>query len=161
MNSSFPYLEFMNIAKECRSVLINDILSDNASELYDALYDGINRKVLFETKLQLQELMWLELHWKNIEDKINSYSFSERERKRCLSMFIQWYGAFLKKWGYEEFEINFVEERTKILRDIIDVSNNWEEKKKRMSVFFKKGKKEREKKIEEIREGRYKDGKKI
>ena len=130
-------------------------------ELYDALYDGINRKVLFETKLQLQELMWLELHWKNIEDKINSYSFSERERKRCLSMFIQWYGAFLKKWSYKEFEINVFEERTKILRGIIDMGNNWEEEQKRKRVFFKKRKKELEKKIEEIREGRYKDGEKI
>lgn len=161
MNSSFPYIEFINLAKECRSILINDILSDNASELYDALYDGTNRKVLFETELQLQELMWLELHWKKIEDKINSYSFSERERKRYLSMFIQWYGAFLKKWSYEEFEINVFEERTKILRGIIYTSNNWEEEQKRKSVFFKKRKKELEKKIEEIREGRYKDGKKI
>ncbi len=76
-------------------------------------------------------------------------------------MFIQWYGGFLKKWSYEEFEINVFEERTKILRGIIDVSNNWEEEQKRKSVFFKKRKKELEKKIEEIREGRYKDGEKI
>lgn len=76
-------------------------------------------------------------------------------------MFIQWYGGFLKKWSYEEFEINVFEERTNILRGIIDAGNNWEEKKKRMSVFLKKRRKELEKKIEEIRKEQYKDGKKI
>lgn len=92
MNSSFPYIEFINLAKECRSILINDILSDNASELYDALYDGTNRKVLFETELQLQELMWLELHWKKIEDKINSYSFSEREEEVPINVYSMVWG---------------------------------------------------------------------
>lgn len=76
-------------------------------------------------------------------------------------MFIQWYGGFLKKWSYEEFEINVFEERTNILRGIIDAGNNWEEEQKRKSVFLKKRRKELEKKIEEIRKEQYKDGKKI
>lgn len=96
MNSSFPYIEFINLAKECRSILINDILSDNASELYDALYDGTNRKVLFETELQLQELMWLELHWKKIEDKINSYSFRRERGRGTYQCLFNGMGDFLK-----------------------------------------------------------------
>ena len=60
MRNSYPYLEFMRIARECRNILIADTLHTNSPDLYDALYSDC-RSQIFQIKIELYEIKWLEL----------------------------------------------------------------------------------------------------
>ena len=80
MNSDYPYLEFIRIAKECRDILIEDTLSSNSLDLYDALYSN-SQSQIYQTKLELYEIKWIELHWRKINETIENSDCSPSERK--------------------------------------------------------------------------------
>ena len=52
VSSDYPYLEFIRIAKECRNILIDDTLSSNSPDLYDALYSD-SKGQIYQIKLEL------------------------------------------------------------------------------------------------------------
>ena len=140
MNSNYPYLEFIKIAKECRVDLINDTLDSNSPDLYNALYSNSKNKICL-IKLELYEIEWLELHWKKITETIENKVHTPKEQKELISMFIKWYKIFVDNWGYTEFDIGIFEEKKNILKFIILVNNKWEKNLKEMKVFFERSKK--------------------
>lgn len=140
MISDYPYLEFIRIAKECRTILINDTLSSNSPDLYDALYSN-SQSQIYQIKLELYEIKWIELHWKKINETIESRDCSSVERKEFISMFAKWYRDFVSNWNYTEFDAVIFEERMNILKALISVNSEWEINLKRMKVSFERSKK--------------------
>lgn len=151
MNKSFPYLEFLNIAKECRKNMILDTLEGNSPDLYGALYSDFDSEI-YEIKMELYELKWIESYWKEIEDVIERKEFSVKEKKELISMFSKWYENFVNAWNYTKFDTVVFEEKRKILRALITVNNDWENNLKRMKVSFDKSIKLLNKKIIELEE---------
>lgn len=151
MNKNFPYLEFLNIAKECRKNMILDTLEGNSPDLYDALYSNFDSKI-YEIKMELYELKWIESYWKEIEGVIERREFSVKEKKELISMFSKWYENFVNAWNYTKFDTVVFEERRKILHALITVNNDWENNLKRMKVSFDKSIKLLNEKIKELEE---------
>lgn len=151
MKNSFPYLEFLNIAKECRKNMILDTLEYNSPDLYDALYSSSSSKV-YEIKMELYELKWIESYWKEIEKAIEKKEFSVKEKKELISMFSKWYENFVDAWNYTKFDTVVFEERRKILQALINVNNDWENNLKRIKVSFDKNIKLLNEKIKEFEE---------
>ena len=140
MNSDYPYLEFIRIAKECRDILIEDTLSSNSPDLYDALYSN-SQSQIHQTKLELYEIKWIELHWRKINETIENSDCSPSEKKELISIFAKWYRDFVSNWNYTEFDTVIFEERMNILKSLISVNNEWESNLKRMKVSFEQSKK--------------------
>lgn len=149
MNSDYPYLEFIRIAKECRDILIEDTLSSNSPDLYDALYSN-SQSQIHQTKLELYEIKWIELHWRKINETIENSDCSPSERKELISMFAKWYRDFVSNWNYTEFDTVIFEERMNILKSLISVNNEWESNLKRMKVSFEQSKKILSEKIKSL-----------
>ena len=149
MNSDYPYLEFIRIAKECRDILIEDTLSSNSPDLYDALYSN-SQSQIHQTKLELYEIKWIELHWRKINETIENSDCSPSERKELISMFAKWYRDFVSNWNYTEFDTVIFEERMNILKSFISVNNEWESNLKRMKVSFEQSKKILSEKIKSL-----------
>lgn len=151
MNNSFPYLEFIRIAQECRKEMVLDTLEGNSSDLYDALYSSFESKI-HEIKLELYELKWLESYWDEIEEVINYRDLSVKEKKELIAMFSKWYESFVSAWNYTVFDTVIFEERRKILQAMITVNSDWEKNLKRMKVSFDKSIKMLNQKIKEFKE---------
>lgn len=149
MISDYPYLEFIRIAKECRTILIEDTLSSNSPDLYDALYSNFKSQI-HEIKLELYEIKWIELHWKKINETIENRYCSPMKRKELISMFAKWYRDFVSNWNYTEFDAVIFEERMNILKALISVNSEWEINLKRMRVSFEQSKKLLNEKIKAI-----------
>ena len=154
MNSDYHYLEFIRIAKECRDILIEDTLSSNSPDLYDALYSN-SQSQIHQTKLELYEIKWIELHWRKINETIENSDCSPSERKELISMFAKWYRDFVSNWNYTEFDTVIFEERMNILKALISVNNEWESNLKRMKVSFEQSKKILNEKIKSLEMGEY------
>lgn len=146
MKSDYPYLEFIRIAKECREILIEDVIKTNSPDLYDALYSNVNN-IIYETKLELYEIKWIELHWRKINEAIETRDCTLSEKKEMISMFAKWYKDYVSNWNYTEFEAVIFEERMNILKALISVNNEWEKDLKRMKVSFEKSRKRLNEKI--------------
>lgn len=140
MSSDYPYLEFIKIAKECRIVLIEDTLSSNSPDLFDALYSN-SQSQIHHIKLELYEIKWIELHWKKISEAIENRVCTPTERKELISMFAKWYRDFVSNWNYTEFDTVIFEERMNVLKALISVNSEWERNLKRMKVSFEQSKK--------------------
>lgn len=151
MDEKFPCFEFLKIFKECREKLIHDTLDQDSPDLYDALYSDCKSKI-YDVKMMLYELKWIELHWSKIENIVEKKEFSIREKKELISMFSKWYESFLSDWNYTKFDTVVLNERQKILYALITVNNDWEKNIKRMKVLFDKDIKVLNKKILEFKE---------
>lgn len=149
MISDYSYLEFIRIAKECRTILIEDTLSSNSPDLYDALYSSFKSRI-YEVKLELYEIKWIELHWKKINEAIENRDCSVMEKKELVSMFAKWYRDFVSNWNYTEFDVAIFEERMNILKALISVNSEWEINLKRMKVSFEQSKKLLNEKIKAV-----------
>ena len=151
MNSNFPYLEFLEIAKAKREEMILDTYEENSPDLYDALYSNPHQEIS-KIKLEYYELKWIESYWKSIESSVASKEFSDKEKKELISKFSKWYDDFICGWNYTSFDAVVSEERRKILKALITVNNDWEKNIKRMNVLFEKDFKTLNKKIQELQE---------
>lgn len=140
MASDYPYLEFIRIAKECRDTLIADTLEINSPDLYDALYSN-SKSQIYQTKLELYEIKWIELHWEKINETIENRDCSLKEKKELISLFAKWYRDFVSNWNYTEFDTIIFEERMNILKTLISVNNEWDQNLKRMRVTFEQSRK--------------------
>lgn len=149
MNRDFPYLKMLDISRECRDTMVEDILKDNSPDLYDALYSNVDSKI-HEIKLELYEVKWIEMHWEKIRYAIDKRECSIAEKKELVSMFANWYKDFISNWNYTEFDKIIFEERMSILQALISVNSDWEQNIKRMQVSFKQSKKILNKKIKEF-----------
>lgn len=137
MNTTYPYLEFLRISKECRDILIADTLEGNSPDLYDALYSNPKSEI-HEIKLELYEIKWMELHWRKITEAVEKRVCSVSEKKELVSLYAKLYGDFVSDWNYTEFDTIIFEERMSILKALISVNNEWEQNLKRMKVSFER-----------------------
>ena len=152
MNSDYPHYVFLQIARECREELIQDTLSNNSPDLYDALYSDINSEI-FNVKMELYQLKWIERHWTKISEIIEKKNLSSTEKRILVSQFSEWYLKFISEWQYTEFDSLVFEERKNILKALISVNNEWDNNIKRMKVSFEQSKKKLNKKITELERG--------
>lgn len=146
MNIYYPYLEFIKIVKECRNILIDDTLKSNSPDLFDALYSDANSKV-YNIKLELYEIKWIEIHWKKINEIIENSECSLSEKKEMISTFSKLYKDYYSNWKYAELDNIIFEERINILKSLISVNSKWDNNLKRMKVLFEQQKKILDKKI--------------
>lgn len=151
MNDKFPYLEFLDIIKKQRQLMIFDTLEGNSPDLFNALYSNSDSKIS-EIKLELYEIQWIQSYWNEIEKIVEKRNITIREKKKLISMFSKWFESFVSGWNYTAFDIVAFEERMKILRALITVNNDWEKNLKRMKVSFNKSIKMLEDKIRELEE---------
>ena len=131
--------------------MILDTLEGNSPDLYDALYSNSWSKI-YEMKMELYELKWIESYWKEIERVIERKEYTVREKKELVSMFSKWYENFVDAWNYTKFDTVVFEERRKILHTLITVNDEWENNIKRMKVSFDKSRKLLNDKIKELEE---------
>lgn len=150
--NKFPYLKFLKISKECREELIKDTLKDNSPDLYDALYSSIDSEI-YNVKIELYELKWIELYWDKLIDGVESKDISVSEKKELISMLAKWYIRFVANWNYSDFDTLIFEEKKNILRRMISVNNEWEQSIKQMKVSFEKSKKRLNARIKELELG--------
>ena len=151
MNDKFPYLEFLDIIKKQRQLMIFDTLEGNSPDLFNALYSNSDSKII-EIKLELYEIQWIQSYWNEIEKIVEKRNITIREKKKLISMFSKWFESFVSGWNYTAFDIVAFEERMKILRALITVNNDWEKNLKRMKVSFNKSIKMLGDKIRELEE---------
>lgn len=149
MTKDFPYMKFLEISKKSRTQLLNDTLKNESMDLYDALYSDVNKEI-FNIKMELYELKWIEAHWKMITDELEKKDISETERKELISMFARWYKPFVANWNYSEFDTLIFEEKINILQSLISVNNDWEQNIKQMKVSFEQSKKKLDARISEL-----------
>ena len=149
MVKDFPYMKFLEISKKCRQQLINDTVKKESADLYDALYSDVNKEI-FNIKMELYELKWIEAHWKYITDEVEKKDISEKEKQDLISIFARWYKPFVANWNYSEFDTLIFEEKINILQSLIAVNNDWEQNVKQMKVSFEQSKKRLNAKIKEL-----------
>ena len=149
MKNSYPYLKIIEVIKECRLNLIEDTLSSNSPDLYDALYSN-PKKEIYSLKLELYEIQWIEMHWKMTIEIIENVEVALSEKKEWISQSAKWYKNFLKDFNYIEFDVISCEERMNILKALIATNREWENHLKRLKVSFDRDKKILNEKIKEI-----------
>lgn len=152
MSVNYPYCELLRIIEECRNTFIQDTLLNNSSDLYDALYSDVNSEI-FCIKMELYELLWIELHWKKIVDIIERYEMDSIDKKKLVSFFSEWYLNFISQWNFTELDFLVFEERKNILKALISANNEWDNNLKRMKVTFEQNKKSLTRKIKELERG--------
>ena len=149
MNKDYPYRLLLKIAEECREELIQDTLTKTSPDLYDALYSNINSKI-FPVKMELYELLWLELHWTKLSEAIEQQELTFSEKENIVLLFSEWYLKFISEWQYTTLDSILIKERKKILKALIWTNNEWDKNIKRMKVSFEQSKKELNIKISEL-----------
>jgi hypothetical protein len=152
MEKDFPYLKFIEIARECRLKLINDTLYGDSIDLYDALYSDVNTEI-YDVKIELYELEWVENHWEKIIDIVENKDITLSEKKELISMFAKWYEQFVSNWNYSEFDVLIFEDKMNILKSLISIDNEWERSIKKMKVSLEQSKKSLKARIKALEEG--------
>ena len=150
MNKDFPYLEFMKILIECRNKIVDDTLENNSPDLYDALYSDVNSKV-FDVKMELYELKWMEMHWKMAIHSTEKKELTNKEKKEIVSMFAEWYKQFISHWSYLDLDIVIFEERINILETLVLINNKWEQNLKKIEVSFEQSRRQLNERIKELK----------
>ncbi len=140
MIENFAYLTFLNITKECRNELIDDILKGESVDLYDALLSDGNSEI-GKIKMEYYELTWLELHWTKIVKVIDENEFEINFNIELLSLFSKWYLDYVANWNYTELDNLFFEEKARILKNLISLSSKWDNEIKNMKITFAREKK--------------------
>lgn len=146
------YLTLRDILKDCRLRIIEDTLEGKSDDLYDALYDNADSEI-FNIKLELYELGWIELHWKRITDSIEKKDFTNMEKRNLISAYAKWYEQFVSHWNYSELDVLIIEDRMNILRTIISANDEWDQSLKKMEVSFSQSRKELNTRIKELKKG--------
>ena len=149
MDSDYTDIELLKIARECRKSLVNDTLMSNSPELFDALCCDAKSEI-YEVKMELYEIGWLELHWKKICESIDNVSCSFAEKKEMVAEFANGYKALVSQWNYTEFDSCIFDERVDILKALVSADSVWEQELKRMKVSFEQDRKILNKKIKKL-----------
>lgn len=149
MNDDFPYLAFMEVLRMGRNQLIEDTAEGCSEDLYDALYCKADTDI-YNVKMELYELLWIEGHWNRLINRLEEKEGIEKEKKEIISLFANWFKSFVNNWNYSELDILIFEEKMNILRSLISVNNEWEKNIKKMKVSFEKSKKQMKTRIKEL-----------
>ncbi len=76
----------LQISRECRDNLIKDTLNNTNKDLIDILYDNVNSEI-FNVRIELYELKWIESHWKMITDVLEHKDITIGKKRFDFNVF--------------------------------------------------------------------------
>ena len=147
----------MEILEKGREKMVNDTMQCCSPALYDALY-SMKDSEIFELKMELYELEWIEYHWILVIEKLNKKKLLDTEKRELLSIFAAWLKDLFSLDNSTGFNVLFdvqimMEEKINILKSIISVNSEWKQNIQKMKVSFERNKRQLNKRIKEMMEG--------
>lgn len=101
----FALKKFVDIMRDCRLQLVEDVLSGNP-DLFRFLYEDKNETVRQLYKKRY-ELRWLEMHWSRCKTLFDDTEIDLATRREMLKIFLRWYQKFVTAWGYKSTDAFF------------------------------------------------------
>ena len=150
MNDSreiFALKNFIEITRECRRQLVEDVLSGNP-ELFRFLYEDKNDNVRQLYKKRY-ELKWLEAHWSKCKTLFDDSEIPLATRREMLKIFLGWYQRFVTVWGYVSADACFFNAEIESLGVLIDTNQKWTAQLDQLQISFLRETKLIDKEIEE------------
>ena len=145
----FSLNKFIDIMKDCRQQLIDDVLDGNP-DLYKFLYEDKNMtiKLLYKKRY---ELKWLEMHWLKCQALLSDENIEAATRRELLRIFLQWYQKFVEAWGYGSSDAFFFNSNVEALEVLIESNHQWEATINKFQMSFLREKRILDKQIEEAK----------
>lgn len=119
----FALVNFIEITRECRRYLVEDVLRGNP-DLFRFLYEDKNKNVQLLYKKRY-ELKWLEAHWSECKKLFDKSDIPVATCREILKIFLQWYQKFIEAWGYESADAFFFNAEIESLEILIDTNQKW------------------------------------
>lgn len=152
MKSKFPYIAFMEILEKGREKMVYDTVQSCSPTLYDALY-SMKDSQIFELKMELYELEWIEYHWKLVSEELNKKKLLNADKRELLSIFATWLKDLFRWNNSTALDVLIIEEKMNILKSMISMNSEWEQNIKKFKVSFEKSKRQLDIKIKEMEKG--------
>lgn len=152
MNSQreiFALVKFIEITRECRRQLVEDVLNGNP-DLFRFLYEDKNKNVQLLYKKRY-ELKWLEAHWAKCKALFDNSNIEIATCREVLKIFLRWYQQFLEAWGYESADAFFFNAEIESLGVLIDTNQRWTAMLNQLEMSFIRETKLLDKEIEEAK----------
>lgn len=152
MNESreiFALAKFIEITRECRRRLVEDVLSGNP-DLFRFLYEDKNKNIQLLYKKRY-ELKWLEMHWAKCKALFDNTEIELATRREVLKIFLRWYQKFVEAWGYESADAFFFNAEIESLGILIDTNQKWTAQLDQLQMSFLRETKLLDKEIEEAK----------
>ncbi|MBQ6005663.1 MAG: hypothetical protein IJL14_05375 [Selenomonadaceae bacterium] len=145
----FALVNFIEITRECRRQLVEDVLSGNP-DLFRFLYEDKNKNVQLLYKKRY-ELKWLEAHWLKCKALFDDSEIPLATRREILKIFLKWYQKFVEAWGYESSRAFFFNAEIESLGVLIDTNQKWTAQLAQLEMSFLRETKLLDKEIEEAK----------
>ena len=145
----FALVNFIEITRECRRQLVEDVLNGNP-ELFRFLYEDKNDNVRQLYKKRY-ELKWLEAHWSKCKKLFDDTEIPVATRREILKIFLRWYQRFVTAWGYESTRAFFFNAEIESLGVLIDTNQRWTAQLDQVQMSFLRETKLLDKEIEEAK----------
>lgn len=145
----FALVNFIEITRECRRQLVEDVLSGNP-DLFRFLYEDKNNNVR-ELYKKRYELKWLEAHWLKCKALFDDSNIPLATRREVLKIFLRWYQKFVEAWGYESSRAFFFNAEIESLGILIDTNQKWTAQLDQLQMSFLRETKLLDKEIEEAK----------
>jgi len=152
MNSEreiFALKKFIEITRECRRRLVEDVLNGNP-DLFLFLYEDKNKSVQLLYKKRY-ELKWLEAHWLKCKKLFDDTEIPLATRREILKIFLRWYQKFLEAWGYKSADAFFFNAEIESLGLLIDTNQKWTAQLDQLQMSFLRETKLLDREIEEAK----------
>ena len=120
---TFALVNFIEITRECRQQLVEDVLRGNP-DLFRFLYEDKNKNIQLLYKKRY-ELKWLEAHWIKCKALFDNSNIEVATCREVLKIFLRWYQQFLEAWGYESADAFFFNAEIESLGILIDTNQRW------------------------------------
>ena len=145
----FALVNFIEITRECRRKLVEDVLNGNP-DLFRFLYEDKNNNVR-ELYKKRYELKWLEAHWLKCKTLFENKDIELATRREVLKIFLRWYQRFVEAWGYKSADAFFFNAEIESLGVLIDTNQKWTAQLDQLQMSFMREAKLLDKEIEEAK----------
>ncbi|MBR2773591.1 MAG: hypothetical protein IKD73_01215 [Selenomonadaceae bacterium] len=145
----FALVNFIEITRECRRKLVEDVLNGNP-DLFRFLYEDKNNNVR-ELYKKRYELKWLEMHWLKCKTLFENKDIELATRREVLKIFLRWYQRFVEAWGYKSADAFFFNAEIESLGVLIDTNQKWTAQLDQLQMSFMREAKLLDKEIEEAK----------
>ena len=135
MKSGEMYPEYIRLVKSLREEMINQTLDETSTDLYHALYDGVE-KTVYKAEIGLFELKWLQKHWDMFVEAIQSADATSSEKEKMFSAAAAAYLEFISKWNYSRLDSIAMAKRMDIFENLIKMDGKWKENLKKLDTLF-------------------------
>ena len=145
----FALVNFIEITRECRRQLVDDVLRGNPN-LFRFLYEDKSPNVR-ELYKKRYELGWLEMHWLKCKELFDDSEIPLATRREVLKIFLKWYQKFVEAWGYESSRAFFFNAEIESLELLIDTNQKWTAQLDQLQMSFLRETKLLDREIEEAK----------